>query len=47
MSLAEFNQSPDSPQAVEADVLRGAVETYCVEFEQRADVLLVRLERTR
>jgi len=71
MSLAEFNQSSDSPEAVEAevlqlitdlrdaardargladrfaDLLRGTVEEYCVEFEQRADDLLVRLERTR
>jgi hypothetical protein len=38
MFLAESNQPPDSPEAV---------EEYCVEFEQRADDLLVRLERTR
>jgi len=71
MSLADFQPSADSPEAVEAevlqlitdlrdaardarvladrfaDVLRGTVEEYCVEFEQRADHLLARLERTR
>jgi hypothetical protein len=30
-----------------AELLRATVEEYCVEFEQRADDLLVRLERTR
>ena len=30
-----------------AEVLKGTVEEYCVEFEPRADDLLVRLERSR
>jgi hypothetical protein len=30
-----------------AETLKRTVEAYCVEFEQRADDLLVRLERSR
>jgi hypothetical protein len=30
-----------------AELLKRTVEEYCVEFEHRADDLLIRLERTR
>jgi hypothetical protein len=52
MSLAESSKSSASPRAVEAEVLQlitdpRDAEANCLEFEQRANDLLVRLERTR
>ena len=48
MTLAEPTHAPVSQSADRfAEAPKRAVEAYCARFEQRADDLLVRLERNR